>query len=288
MLGANTRSIVAHRRRSLALLMLLADVSGGLLSNPVSATQVAEFEEPILVDGLPPLMCGEVLCERPTRMIEQRATGPQKRTGQCGRLSYGPDLDWNGMDDRLQRVLAGQESISPTAIIGPDGLKTVAVVVDYPGSAQWRRGCSLQTALENHGWVGEDGGAWFQVMDLIDAVVVDKVPVSALMDLTEPSGVVVVEMQNVMVPSNGVASEGRPVHAVRCLLRQHLCPWPIPARRRRGHCRPGHRVDNEHRERSTTSMTWTTNRTATPRATATRKWVAGFGCHLGHQSRRHG
>ena len=46
-------------------------------------------------------------------------------------LAYGPDLDWNGMDDRLQRVIAGQPSVSPTAIDGPDGRKTVAIVVDY-------------------------------------------------------------------------------------------------------------------------------------------------------------
>ncbi|MED5567791.1 MAG: S8 family serine peptidase, partial [Candidatus Thermoplasmatota archaeon] len=122
-------------------------------------------------------------------------------------LSYGPDLDWNGMDDRLQRVLAGQESISPTAIIGPDGLKTVAIVVDYAWAPNDAEVAALQTALENHGWVGEDEGAWFQVMDSIDAVVVDKVPVSALMDLYRLPGVVVIEMQNVMVPFNGVASE---------------------------------------------------------------------------------
>ncbi|MEC7065231.1 MAG: hypothetical protein VXX05_03835, partial [Candidatus Thermoplasmatota archaeon] len=199
------RSTVRTGALLFALLMLLADVSGGLLSNPVSATQVAEFEEPILVDGLPPLMCGEVLCERPTRMIDRgdRASNEPDMWW----LSYGPDLDWNGMDDRLQRVLAGQESISPTAIIGPDGLKTVAVVVDYAWAPNDAEVAALQTALENHGWVGEDGGAWFQVMDSIDAVVVDKVPVSALMDLYRLPGVVVIEMQNVMVPFNGVASE---------------------------------------------------------------------------------
>ena len=199
------RSTVRTGALLFALLMLLADVSGGLLSNPVSATQVAEFEEPILVDGLPPLMCGEVLCERPTRMIDRgdRASNEPDMWW----LSYGPDLDWNGMDDRLQRVLAGQESISPTAIIGPDGLKTVAVVVDYAWAPNDAEVAALQTTLENHGWVGEDEGAWFQVMDSIDAVVVDKVPVSALMDLYRLPGVVVIEMQNVMVPFNGVASE---------------------------------------------------------------------------------
>ena len=37
-----------------AFLMLLADVSGGLLSNPVAAAEVAEYDDPILVDGLRP------------------------------------------------------------------------------------------------------------------------------------------------------------------------------------------------------------------------------------------
>ena len=41
-------------------------------------------------------------------------------------------------------------------------------------------------------------------MDSIDSVVVDKVPVSALMDIYHLPGVVVVEMQNVMIPFNGV------------------------------------------------------------------------------------
>ena len=40
------RSTVRTGALLFALLMLLADVSGGLLSNPVSATQVPEFEEP--------------------------------------------------------------------------------------------------------------------------------------------------------------------------------------------------------------------------------------------------
>ncbi len=188
-----------------AVLMLLADVSGGLLSNPVHATPVADYEEPILVDGLPPLMCGEEMCERPTRLID-RGDRVSSEPDQWW-LGYGPDLDWNGMDDRLQRVLAGQESISPTSIVGPDGRKTVALVVDFAWAPKAADVAALETVLEGHGWIGEEAGAWFQVMDSIDAVVVDKVPVSALMDIYFLHGVVVVEMQNVMVPFNGVASE---------------------------------------------------------------------------------
>ena len=188
-----------------ALLVLLADVSGGLLSNPVAATEVADHEAPILVEGLPPLMCGEDLCERPTRMIERgdRASSEPDMWW----LGYGPDLDWNGMDDRLQRVLAGEESISPTAVIGPDGRKTVAIVVDYAWAPNEGELQALTSVLDSHGWLGEDNGAWFQVMNSIDSVVVDKVPVSALMDIYHLPSVVVVEMQNVMVPFNGVASE---------------------------------------------------------------------------------
>ena len=111
------------------------------------------------------------------------------------------------MDDRLQRVLAGQDSISPTAIIGPDGRKTVAIVVDYAWAPNADEIDGLVDVLHQHGWVGEEQGAWFQVMNAIDSVVVDKVPVSALLDIYHLPGVVVVEMQNVMIPFNGVASE---------------------------------------------------------------------------------
>ena len=101
-----------------ALLMLFADISGGVLATSTDASQTVAYEDPILVDGLPPLMCGEDLCERPTRIIDRG--GRASAEPDLWWLAYGPDLDWNGMDDRLQRVLDGQESISPTAIIGPD------------------------------------------------------------------------------------------------------------------------------------------------------------------------
>ena len=88
-------------------------------------------------------------------------------------LGYGPDLDWNGMDDRLQRVMAGQESISPTAVIGPDGRKTVAIVVDYAWAPNEEEVATLEAVLGEHGWMGAEQGAWFQVMESIDSVVVD-------------------------------------------------------------------------------------------------------------------
>ena len=58
-----------------------------------------------------------------------------------------------------------------------------------------------------HGWVGTDGGAFFEVIRGIGTIAVDKVPVSTLMDIYHLNGVVVVEIQNVMAPSNDIASK---------------------------------------------------------------------------------
>ena len=188
-----------------SLVVLLADVSGMVLDGEANEAPEPLFADPIFIDGLPPLMCGEEACDRPTRFID-RGDRPSSEPDMWW-LSYGPDLDWNGMDDRLQRVLDGQESISPTAVVGPDGRKTVAIVVDYAWAPTDQEVTQLRTTLSSHGWTGEENGAWFQVMNSIDAVVVDKVPVSALLDIYLLEGVVVVEMQNVMIPFNGVASE---------------------------------------------------------------------------------
>ena len=229
----------------LVIVFLFADL--GVLANETDTTPV-EFEtqslysEPILVDGLPPLMCGDELCLRPVRDIDRgdRISAEEVQWWQ----SYGPDLDWNGMDDRLQRVLAGAESVSPTAIIGPDGRKTVAIVVDYAWRANDAEIETLRAVLDAHGWVGEDGGAWFQQLTDIDSVAIDKVPVSALMDLYSMHGVVVIEMQNVMIPSNDVAakaSRARPsdVYAATAYERDYIGDGIVVAVLDTG-------VDNEH------------------------------------------
>ena len=51
-----------------------------------------------------------------------------------------------------------------------------------------------------------EGGAWFDLPESLDSIVLDRVPVSALLDIWRLEGVVVVEMQNVLVPTNDVAS----------------------------------------------------------------------------------
>ena len=206
-------SYIGLRRSAvlISLIFLLAGASSATSSwSPIQETSDDKISnlthsDPIMVDGLPPLMCGEELCERPLRLDLRGDMPASEQDGWW--LSYGPDLDWNGMDDRLQRVIAGHDSISPTAIIGEDGKKTVAVVVDYAWHPTDREVTELQQVLFEHNWVGEDNGAWFDRPESIDSIVVDKVPVSALMDIYHLRGVVVIEMQNVMVPSNDIAGK---------------------------------------------------------------------------------
>ena len=245
--GLQSSSSWKSQRISLFLVIVFLFADLGVLANE-SETNVSEylsqplFSEPILVEGLPPLMCGEELCLRPIRDIDRgdRVSAEAVQWWQ----SYGPDLDWNGMDDRLQRVLAGEESVSPTALIGPDGRKTVAIVVDYAWRANDAEIETLRTVLDAHGWVGEEGGAWFQQLIDIDSVAIDKVPVSALMDLYSLYGVVVIEMQNLMIPFNDVAakaSRARPsdVYSATAYERDYIGEGIVIAVLDTG-------VDNEH------------------------------------------
>ena len=114
-------------------------------------------------------------------------------------FSYGPDENFDGMDDRLEKVILGEESVSTTSILGADGRKTVAIIVDYAWHPTEYEINELVAILRSHGWSAD--GAWFQVMDSIDSIVVDHVPVSALWEIHAIESVVVVEMQNVMYPT---------------------------------------------------------------------------------------
>ena len=111
-------------------------------------------------------------------------------------FTYGPDMNFDGMDDRLEKVIAGEDSVSTTAILGADGRMTVAIVVDFawhPGQDEIE---DLVAILRSHGWSAED--SWFQVMESIDSIAVDHVPVSSLLEIHSLESVVVIEMQNVM------------------------------------------------------------------------------------------
>lgn len=124
--------------------------------------------------------------------------------------SYGRDSDSDGMDDRLESVLRGEsESVSPSAIIGDDGRKTVAIVVDYawhPGATDVE---SLKGVLAEHGWL--EDGSWFFQMDVLDSIVLDRVPVSSLPDILSLPGVILIEQQNVLEPYLGTATKASKV-----------------------------------------------------------------------------
>ncbi|MBO58359.1 MAG: hypothetical protein CMA77_05125 [Euryarchaeota archaeon] len=165
------------------------------------------LQPPILIDGLPPLYCSEgVICPTPVRLPDIPADSWTHEEPQWW-FGYGPDDDWNGMDDRLQYVLADiYPSQSPTAIIGDDGRLTVAIIIDFAWHPEEREMAQVREILLEHGWVDKEGGAAFFTVGEIDSIIVDKVPQSALMDLYHLEGVVVIEQQNVMVPSMAVAS----------------------------------------------------------------------------------
>ena len=168
------------------LLLVLTSLSPIVLSS--MAQDSSSRDEPtIFVEGLPPLICGDMNpCPTPDRGVGHW-------------LSYSPDRDKNGMDDRLQRVLSGEyESVSPTAIEGPDGRLTVAIHVDYNSPPTVEQILALKDVLLIHGWV--EDGAWFDVLESIDTISVDNVPLSALLPIWKLEGVVTIEQQNVMIP----------------------------------------------------------------------------------------
>ena len=265
------------QRTALFIVLLFFFSSMSAFSVNATSDDLPEFvekthTEPILIDGLPPLMCGDDLCERPIR-INLRTTQPASEANEWW-LSYGPDLDWNGMDDRLQRVLAGQESISPTAIIGEDGRKTVAIIVDYAWHPTEVEANQLKEILGQHSWVGEEEGAWFQIMDSIDSIVLDKVPVSALMDIYHLEGVVVIEMQNVMVPFNDVASRATrslpsDVYSASAYERDYTGDGVVIAILDTG-------VDNEHRSLNDFDDIDDEPDVDNPTSYDDHKWVGGF------------
>ena len=165
----------------LATVFLIADMSALASAMPADEPEIG----------------GEVIEETADRMPFR---GDRHATEEYGWwFAYGPDSNFDGMDDRLEQVIAGAESQSTTAIIGADGRKTVAIVVDYAWHPGQEEVDELVALLRSHGWEAE--GSWFQVMDSIDSIVVDHVPVSALLEIHAIESVVVVEMQNVMYPT---------------------------------------------------------------------------------------
>ena len=95
----------SHRKAAFlfALIVLLADLSGMALAqdttpDEASIADIPMFEDPILIDSLPPLMCEEELCLRPTRMID-RGDRPSAEDG------IQPHLDYRRRRRRPRRIL---------------------------------------------------------------------------------------------------------------------------------------------------------------------------------------
>ena len=204
-----------HRR--LALLVLFILVIPSLLQVPSTGVeespslQIVEAlpsstSAPIQIPGLPIPLCGDAPC----LAIDRNPSIPSG--SEIGHEPFGwwhtasPDRDHNGLDDRLQRILAGEyESPSPTAVIGPDGRLTVALVLDWGWHPGQRELDLVLHVLSAHGW--NRHGADLFLPPTLDSIVIDRVPVSAITDLWHIYGVVHVEQQNVMVPFNDVAAK---------------------------------------------------------------------------------
>ena len=165
-----------------ALLVFLLDVPIG--SAYISDARYSPLEEvseenyPLI----PPLVCGEHKCNKDWSLEHTPAdsTPPTMEFGWWE--NFWSDSDSNGFDDRLQMILAGErESVSLTSIIGSDSRPTVAIIVHYawhPGPTDIE---SLRSTIEAHGW--KSNGSWFMVMDHLDAIVLDHVPVISLIDI---------------------------------------------------------------------------------------------------------
>ena len=190
-----------------------------LLMAPISVYVLADIGDPIpdeivaeksdgtfpIIEGLPSLMCDGSPCSIKDRSPSNPSDFAKSEAGEWW-FGLSPDRDSNGMDDRLQRVLAGEyESVSPTAIIGPDGRRTVAIVVDYPWHPTTEDRTRLEATLLDHGW--EPSGSDVYISPYLDRIFVDHVPLQALTAVWLMTEVVHVEQQNVMAPFNEVAAQ---------------------------------------------------------------------------------
>ena len=170
---------------------------------------IEEFVEPDSI--LPPLICDGVICPEKEPSPNFSPIDSRPAVMEHGWWdNFWSDEDSNGFDDRLQLIVSGErESVSKTTIMGEDGRFTVAIIVHY----SWHPGNSdinaLRSVISAHGWDAE--GSWFMVMDHLDSIVLDHVPVSSLIEIWQLDGVVLVEEQNVIVPYLDRATKGSKV-----------------------------------------------------------------------------
>ncbi|MBP65662.1 MAG: hypothetical protein CMA67_00215, partial [Euryarchaeota archaeon] len=92
----NGRPTFSNPRQALFLVLLMLMLP--LASQSQAFSDAPEIKEtthvaPILVEGLPPLYCGEQLCDRPLRTVDREGRDANMEYGWW--QAYGPDLDWN-------------------------------------------------------------------------------------------------------------------------------------------------------------------------------------------------
>ena len=195
---------------AIAILVFLLDVPIGSAHVP----SVEDSESTVFfgdeVPAIAPLICGEEECQKDRDPTHTPVDSSPPAMDFGWWHGFWSDSDSNGFDDRLQLIVAGErESVSVTSIVGSDGRDTVAIIVHYawhPGKTDID---SLRVTIEEYGW--EKEGSWFMVMDHLDAIVLDHVPVSSLIDIWGLDGVVLVEEQSVIVPYLDKATKGSKV-----------------------------------------------------------------------------
>jgi subtilisin family serine protease len=192
-------------------MIIVLDLSVGAVASIEPEGGFDDVLSELHADELHTLMCGLDPCSLKDRSPTHSPPDAGPPVQEFGWWQvFWSDADSNGMDDRLQSVLVGQrESVSKTAITGDDGRLTVAIIVHYA----WHPGptdiAALIDAISAHGWESE--GSWFMPMGHLDAIVLDHVPVSALIDVWGLDGVILVEEQNVIVPYLDKATRGSKV-----------------------------------------------------------------------------
>ena len=197
-----------------ALMVLVLDVSVGVSG---SEWEINNSDPPMenvdsgAIMDIPPLMCESGECplkDRTPHLPPNGVDWPVQEPGWW--FNFWNDKDANGMDDRLQWIISGdRESVSTSAIMGDDGRMTVAIFVCY----SWHPGdddiSDLKKVLSKYGW--EEYGTYFRAVDILDTLIVEHVPVSALIEILMLDGVVLVEQQDVLVPYLNTATKGSKV-----------------------------------------------------------------------------
>ena len=197
-----------------ALMVLMLDVSVGVSGSEweinSSDAQMENVDSEAIID-IPPLMCESGECplkDRSPHLPPNGVDWPVQEPGWW--FNFWNDKDANGMDDRLQWIISGdRESVSTSAVMGDDGRMTVAIFVCY----SWHPGdddiSDLKEVLSKYGW--EEYGTYFRAVDILDTLIVEHVPVSALIEILMLDGVVLVEQQDVLVPYLNTATKGSKV-----------------------------------------------------------------------------